>query len=290
MRSTTRRQQSVFLWLLMAVVSATSLTLLLLPSVQSFSTVSSIQSLPSKRAIITLHVIEGDSSSPKEIGFDRSTPDNVINLDEKVAASADNKSDSSSTSSIAKNTINERLMKELQEAANKEKYGARSASGRKMGLVDGFGRPRKTDEEIQASIAAARDLNGVNPAVALGGSFFAFAVAAGLWIATNKLGAFFALHPVETDVYFVIRTTQVFRNVVMGLIALASGFFGVCGLGIFLLGVRVAYGVMTGELDPTPIKQNKADQIEMPNVWDLMMNKKPNRRGGRDDDNNPFGI
>jgi hypothetical protein len=68
------------------------------------------------------------------------------------------------------------------------------------------------------------------------------------------------------------------RNVIIAIVSLASGFFGVTGLGIFLLGVRVAYGVATGELDPMPIKKSKQEEIEMPNVWDLMMNKKPGRR------------
>ena len=133
-------------------------------------------------------------------------------------------------------------------------------------------------------------MNGVNPVVAIVGSLFALGTAFGLWIATNKLGLFFATHPVDSEVYFVVRSSQVVRNVAMGLISLASGFFGVTGLGIFLLGVRVAYGVATGELDPTPIKQNQKEKVDMPNVWDLMLNKKPNRRGSRKDDNNPFGI
>ncbi|KAL3908585.1 MAG: hypothetical protein SGARI_002992 [Bacillariaceae sp.] len=176
------------------------------------------------------------------------------------------------------NTINERLLAELQEAEQKERFGARSAAGKKLGLVDGFGRTRKSDEEIKAAIAEARDLNGVNPVVAILGSFFAFAVAA---------------------VYFVLRTAQVFRNLVMGLISLASGFFGVTGLGIFLLGVRVAYGVVTGELDPTPIKkptmpgkQSEDEKgVNIGNMMDLMMNKKPSRRGGGGkNDNDRFGI
>ena len=41
-------------------------------------------------------------------------------------------------------TINERLMAELKEAADKEKYGAKSGAGKKLGLT---GRPRKTPEE-----------------------------------------------------------------------------------------------------------------------------------------------
>lgn len=185
------------------------------------------------------------------------------------------------------NTINERLMTELQEAVDKEKYGPRSSAGKKYGLVDGFGRARKSDEEIKAAIAEARDLNGVNPLVALAGGVFALGAAAVLWWSTSQLGLWFATHPPQTDVYFVQRAAQVFRNVAMGMISLASGFFGVTGLGILLLGVRVAYGVITGELDPTPIKpsvtaaaaaKEKQEAVQLGRIMDLMMNKKPNRR------------
>ena len=208
------------------------------------------------------------------------------------SADVDNgEEEGSDNGKAATNTVNERLMAELEEATNKEKFGIRSKSGRKMGLVDGFGRPRKTDAEIQAAIEQARDLNGVNPVVCIVGSLFALGVAFGLWYATQTLGQFFATHPVDSSVYFVQRSSQVVRNIAMGLVSLASGFFGVTGLGIFMLGVRVAYGVMTGELDPTPIKQNQAEKIDMPNVWDLMLNRKPGRRGGGNkSDNNPFGI
>ena len=175
-------------------------------------------------------------------------------------------------------TVNERLQAELQAATDKEKYGARSAMGKKMGL-DSF-RSTKTDAEREAAIQEARNLNGVNPAIAVGGSFFALMVAAGLWLLTNWLAEFFAMHPVNSDVLFVNRVSAVFRNVVIGMVSLASGFFGVTGVGIFALGVRVAYGVLTGELDPTPLKKNTkaAEELDMPNVWDLMMNKKPGRR------------
>mmetsp|Transcript_3619 Transcript_3619/g.8732 ORF Transcript_3619/g.8732 Transcript_3619/m.8732 type:complete len:245 (+) Transcript_3619:358-1092(+) len=207
--------------------------------------------------------------------------------DESEAAAAPNSSSSTTntTTTAATNTINERLMAELRQAEQTERFGSK---GKKMGLVDGYGRARKTDAEIQAAIAEARDLNGVNPIVAILGSFFAFGVAGALWVVTNKLGGFFASHPPETEVYFVLRTAQVFRNVVMGMISLASGFFGVTGLGIFGMGVRVAYGVMKGELDPTPIKNNKSssaaaskkETVDLGNMMDLMMNKKPGRRGG----------
>jgi hypothetical protein len=178
----------------------------------------------------------------------------------------------------ATRTVNERLLEELSEASKKEKYGARSSMGKKLGL-DSF-ESSKTDAERAAAIQEAQNLNGVNPIVALAGSTFALAAAGGLWIMTTYLATFFAMHPVTTDVYFVQRVSGVFRNIVMGLSSLASGFFGVTGLGLFLLGIRVAYGVLVGELDPTPLKKSlKEDVVDLPNVWDFMTNKKPGRRG-----------
>jgi hypothetical protein len=228
------------------------------------------------------------SSSPTS---EATTTDNNNNISINVASLESNTATTTTTVAATTNTINERLLAELQEAEQRERFGSRSSltkNGKRknnnMSLIDGFGRRRKTDEEVRAAIAEARDLNGVNPLVAIGGSFFAFAVAAVLWLSTNKLGVFFATHPPETDVYFVIRTAQVFRNVMMGLVSLASGFFGVTGLGIFLLGIRVAYGVAVGELDPTPIKKTSSSKddmggVDFSNVWDLMMNKKPGRKG-----------
>jgi hypothetical protein len=177
----------------------------------------------------------------------------------------------------ATRTVNERLLEELSAASKKEKYGARSSMGKKLGL-DSF-ESSKTDAERAAAIKEAQNLNGVNPVVALAGSAFALGGAGGLWILTTYLATFFALHPVNTDVYFVQRVSGVFRNIVMGLSSLASGFFGVTGLGLFLLGIRVAYGVVKGELDPTPLKKSLKDEVDLPNVWDFMTNKKPGRRG-----------
>ena len=184
-------------------------------------------------------------------------------------------------------TVNERLLSELQQASDREKYGARSRMGKKMGLLTRRrrdGDDTVTDAERQAAIAAARNLNGVNPIVALVGSAFALAVAAGLWALTNVLAEYFALHPIaENQVYAVARVTAVMRNVVMGLVALATGFFGVTGMGIFLLGVRVAYGVVTGELDPTPLPTSSTlaekEKVDMGSVWDLRTNK--NQKRGR---------
>ena len=177
----------------------------------------------------------------------------------------------------ATNTVNERLMSEIQASLDTQKYG----SSKTREYFKEF-RSQKSDLERQRSIDEARDLNGVNPLVCIGGAGFAWLCAGGLWWLTTFLGTLFALHPVDAEsIYFVQRMASVFRNVVVGLSSLASGFFGVVGVGIFLLGVRVAYGVMMGELDPTPIIRPKSEEIVMPDIWGLMMGKKPDRRGKR---------
>jgi hypothetical protein len=105
---------------------------------------------------------------------------------------------------------------------------------------------------------------------------------------TDAIAEYFALHPIddETTVYFVARIQAVVRNIVMGGFALASGFCGVTGIGILLLGIRVAYGVAKGELDPTPLPSTQSSSLsseeqqsvlELSNVWDLMLNKSQKR-------------
>lgn len=248
-------------------------------------------STENKEADTSSNSADVDSSTQADVKFSRDTPESTVNLDDDVG-------DKTPTDKAVTNTVNERLMAELKAQEQQEKYGARSSIGNKLRMMDGYGRPRKSDAEIKAAIEAARDLNGVNPVVALTGSLFALGVAAGLWYATGQLASFFTLHPVTSDVYFVQRSAGLIRNVSMGLVSLASGFFGVTGLGIFLLGVRVSYGVMKGELDPTPIKRNqqvRTDKVDMKNMLDLMTNKKPGRRGGRgggsdDNNSNMFGL
>ena len=225
-----------------------------------------------------------------------------------VNSGKDDTTSSATTTKAATSTVNERLLSEIQASVEKEKYG----SGKSRQYFKEF-QSQKTEEERRRSIEEARDLNGewnylrlreqmettklgsfihiqifpsipapgVNPLVCIGGAAFAWACAGALWFATTYLGVLFTSHPLDTDMYFAQRLADVFRSAVMGLVSLASGFFGVVGIGIFLLGIRVAYGVMTGELDPTPIKQPKSEEIVLPDVWGLMMGKNNNRRRKR---------
>eukprot|EP00957_Ditylum_brightwellii_P101582 7741618-Ditylum_brightwellii.AAC.1 len=91
----------------------------------------------------------------------------------RTGAIEENAAEESSSGGAAINTVNERLMAEIKAAANQEKYG--------KNVVDDDGKTRpnpfftKSEQERQRSIEEARDLNGINPLVAIGGALFAFA-------------------------------------------------------------------------------------------------------------------
>jgi hypothetical protein len=181
-------------------------------------------------------------------------------------------------------SVNDRLLAELQLAATLEQSGMRHASLRENRIMKAASlfKSSKTDAERKAAIAEAQNLNGINPVSTFLGAMFALLSAAGLWYLTQTFAEYFALHPSDPDdAYFVVRVTAVSRNVVMGLLALASGFFGVTGFGILLLALRVGWGVVTGELNPAPLHTSAASittvNFELDNVWDLMLNKKPKR-------------
>jgi hypothetical protein len=192
--------------------------------------------------------------------------------------------DDGQPTAAATNTVNERLLAELQAAAEQEKGGSRSTLTKKFSL-DKF-QSTKTDEEREAAIAEARNLNGVNPLVTGVAAVVALAAAYGLWVATTAVGVYLATHPVDSDWYVVQRSATVLRNVAVGLVSLAAGFCGVTGLGLALLTGQVAVGVAKGTLDPTPLPSTQTQQdglVELPKMWDLMLNKKPTRRSGGKD-------
>lgn len=221
----------------------------------------------------------------------RATP--FVSKDRSLDAASDVDDDDANAGGAATNTVNSRLMAELRAQESDVRVGPTSKFGRTLASL----RPERTEAERAASLAEARDLNGVNPVIAVTASLVALAMGFGLWTLTTYLGTLFATHPVDLDApYAFQRVAGVFRNAVMGLASLLSGFFGVTGLGVLLLGLRVGYGVATGELDPTPIKKpvrttssagsssSKDDgkpELDLSNAWDLMRGKKPGKRSRR---------
>jgi hypothetical protein len=256
-------------------VSIFSVTFLVATPISAFTTPQSFRDVRSiqKKSSSFLSAENDVTDEPRSISAKSIEPETI-----KIQSAAPS---SVSQGSAKTNTVNERLLAELQ-AATEAENGPKTKMGEKF--KGAFKYTDKTDEEREAALEAARDLNGVNPIVTILASFFAFGMAFGFWNLTQFFAAQFLTHPVPADApYAFVRAAGVVRNAVMGLSSLASGFSAVSGLGVFLLGCRVAIGVFNGELDPTPIKNNsmKNNEIEIPNVLDLMMNKKPNRKRKR---------
>lgn len=248
-----RRQSCITLFillvtLLVSTIDGFTVNSLIVPS--KYKNIIKIQTLSkSKRSLM---IANGRKTTIVTSLHSQSTDDEITDeitrtlsaaplKNESIEINSMKAEDSENNASSAKtNTVNERLMAELQAASDAER-GPKTAMGQKF--RDNFRYSDKTDEEREAALEAARDLNGVNPTVTILASFFAFGMAYGFWVATQFLGELFLSHPVSADApYAFARMASVFRNVVMGLSSLASGFAAVSGLGVFLLGVRVAYG------------------------------------------------
>eukprot|EP00931_Biecheleriopsis_adriatica_P007532 TRINITY_DN108805_c0_g1_i1.p1 TRINITY_DN108805_c0_g1~~TRINITY_DN108805_c0_g1_i1.p1 ORF type:complete len:281 (-),score=56.63 TRINITY_DN108805_c0_g1_i1:46-888(-) len=113
------------------------------------------------------------------------------------------------------------------------------------------------------------DLNGVDPVACFFGALPVAGLSAGFWTFTGRAADWFVSHPVETDFYPAQRLGYVFQAAIVGLSSLAAGIFGFTALGIFLLGIRVAFGVATGELDPKKQGQSSEKRSTAETVFDV---------------------
>jgi len=113
------------------------------------------------------------------------------------------------------------------------------------------------------------DLNGVDPIACVLGAAPVGALSYGFWTFTQRAAEWFLANPVETDFYPAQRLGFVFQAAVVGLSSLAAGIFGFTGLGILLLGLRVAFGVLTGELDPNDKSRTTGKRSTAETVLDV---------------------
>ena len=238
-----------------------------------------------------------DDRNTDKLSFDDDIKRRIIasKLDDSTTVlfsnSKDKKEENETFEFAATNTVNARLMKELETSISATSNpGVKNESLKKIGGIFNGGRVR-SDEERRRALKEARDLNGVNPFVCLGASSACFALSFALWKATSIITEYLTMNPIESELYVVQRIAAVLRNVVIGITSLGSGFCGVIGFGLLLLGFRVAYGVyVTGELDPTPPKVKSTGGVDrgydpqaledfnFMDAFDLMMGKKPNRK------------
>lgn len=108
----------------------------------------------------------------------------------------------------------------------------------------------KTPSASSNRLNKIEDLNGIDPITSFFFAFFPLGMSYFGWQLSVYLAEHFAIQFVDSEIYPVQRFTIVARNLVVGMSSLATGFCGVVSLGLFLLSIRVGYGVLRGELDP----------------------------------------
>lgn len=121
------------------------------------------------------------------------------------------------------------------------------------------------------------DLNGINPLDCLIGAVPVAALSYGSWQLTNGVAAWFNEHPVMLDFYPAQRLAIAIELLLVALSSLGAGIFGFTALGLFALGLRVAYGVATGELDPDQAPTGPVEQSTIDKVSDLLSGKTEDR-------------
>jgi len=104
------------------------------------------------------------------------------------------------------------------------------------------------------------DLNGINPISPLLFSIFPALMSYAGYMITNYFSLHFAVNFLNSEFYPIQRASIIARNVVVGMSMLATGFSGVISLGLFLLGVTVAVGVLRGELNPNANNLTKSSE------------------------------
>ncbi|GMH87438.1 hypothetical protein TrVE_jg11572 [Triparma verrucosa] len=158
-------------------------------------------------------------------------------------------------------------------------------------------RPRLTDEERALSIASARDLNNIPPLQTLLSGLVTFSF--GLFLYKTVLLSFlFPLSsswklPGEEEVYVIQRISGVGKTILYGGVSLLTFFTIFVGLGVTVLGLRVGYGVVTGELNAEGSgfrveDFGKGGGFDVGEQFQMMMGKKKGK--GKEEDDNPFGY
>lgn len=103
-------------------------------------------------------------------------------------------------------------------------------------------------EAPQIEVREEVDISDVNPVVAMTSSVATVCAAYFMWKFTTFMTISFAEHPFQSDFYPIQRFAGLIRQVVVGASSLLTGLTAAAGIGVGVLGVKVA-------LDPPSSRQ-----------------------------------
>lgn len=98
----------------------------------------------------------------------------------------------------------------------------------------------RVDPPLQAIEREDVDVSDVNPVVAIVSSAAAITTAYYMWQFTGFMAASFMEHPYVSDFYPITRFAGFLRQAIVALATLLTGLTGMAGLGVGLLGAKVA--------------------------------------------------
>jgi len=134
-----------------------------------------------------------------------------------------------------------------------------SATFGSMSIEDLKGRMVTKEPKPMWPAAKTVDLNGINPATPLMFCIVPAAMCYGGWLATNYLSLHFAVNYLTSDFYPVQRIAIVARNLIVGIFMLGTGFSGFVSVGLFILGMTIAFGTINGTLNPNFSKNESGE-------------------------------
>lgn len=141
--------------------------------------------------------------------FPRFRRDNVVD-----AAPAE---DAEAGGSARMNTINDKLLADIEAAKGQFRVEAPQVDDR---------------EEV--------DVSDVNPVQSVLSGAAALASAYVFWLGVGFASDAFDAHPIDSEFYPVMRISMVMRTIVLGAGTLLSGITGFAGVGLVVLGAKVA--------------------------------------------------
>lgn len=104
--------------------------------------------------------------------------------------------------------------------------------------------PTKPDSNSESAIEAKED--NVTPLKCFFASIISGGFAYGIYLLLNSIVQTYAGKAVTATNPLVINLTSAVRTLVMGVVALATGVFGMVALGLFLLGIQLTIQSVQG--------------------------------------------
>jgi hypothetical protein len=107
--------------------------------------------------------------------------------------------------------------------------------------------PKVQENQSEPATPPVATAQQTTPLQCLVGAIIAGAIAVGAYFLTQSIAQSFAGNPFQSDNMLALRIAIAVRTLVVGIVALATGVFGIAGLGLLALGVQLTIQQVRGQ-------------------------------------------